>query len=213
MEIGDWRFGEYRQSTPGWWQRLTVADGLLLLIGIAAAILRLTNLSSLPLSPTEAEAALGVWQLWQPGVTAVSIHSPAYFTLTALLTQILGDGEAIMRLVPALFGVGIVFLPWLLRKRLGQIGMLVTSLLLAVSPLGTAAARTASGDSMALFALLLLFAAWLRYEDSTGAVGTETGDTRWLYVAMSALALGLTSSHLFYGGLITLLLAWRWNLS
>lgn len=206
MAIEDWRVEQV-------WRRVTVADGLLLLIGLAAAVLRLTNLDGLPLSPLEAEAALGVWQLWQPGGTAVAIHSPAYFTLTALLTQILGDSDVVMRLVPALFGVGVTLLPWLLRARLGSMGTLVTSLLFAISPLGTAVSRQAGGESSALFALLLLFIAWLRYEDSTAVTGTEPGDTRWLYVFMGALALGLTSSPLFYGGLLTLLLAWRLNLA
>lgn len=182
---------------------LTLADGLFLLVGLAAAVLRFVNLGRLPLTPAEAEAALGVWRFWQAGElelsTAIAAPSPAYFSLTALLTQVLGFSDGVMRLVPSLFGVGLVLLPWLLCRWLGAVGALVMSLLLAISPLTTAVSRTAGGESLALFALLLLLAAWLHYQDE--------GSQRWLYVAGGALALGLGSASLFYGGLLTLLLA------
>ena len=99
-----------------------------------------------------------------------------------------------------MFGLGLVYLPWLLRHRLGTQGALVTAVLLTISPLNTLAARTAGGDSIALFALLLLLIAFIRYQ--------ETAATRWLNTLFVALALGLTSSALFYSGLVTLLLAW-----
>lgn len=216
METRDSIFAPTHQHPPAflaWWQRLTIADGLLLLIVVMAGVIRLTGLGHLPLSPEEAKAALNVWSLWHPNANVANVSSPAYFTLTTLLTQILGYSDVVMRLVPALFGTGFVLLPWLIRQRLGKVGTLVTSLLLAVSPLGVSTARMANGDSIALFALLLFFAGWLRYEDSTGATGTEEGDIRWFYVIMGAVALGLTSSRLFYGGLVTLLLAWRLNLA
>ncbi|MCA9933493.1 MAG: glycosyltransferase family 39 protein [Ardenticatenaceae bacterium] len=184
-----------------WWQRLTIADGLFLLIGVAAAILRFAELGHIPLSPAEAAGALGVWQFWQPDTAVITVQSPAYFTLTALLTQLFGFSDAVMRAVPVLFGVGLTLLPWLLRRQLGNMGALVTSLLLAVSPLAAITARTANGDAIALFALLLFFAAWLRYEESE--------ELRWFYAMMGAVALGLTSSALFYGGLLTLLLTHR----
>lgn len=168
--------------------------------------MRFVNLGRLPLSPAEAEAALGVWQFWQPGAlaegaTAVAVQSPVYFTLTALLSQLFGFGDGVMRAVPALFGVGLTLLPWLLRQRLGTVGALVASWLLAISPLTTVASRTANGHAAALFALLLLLVAWVRY--------AESGNPRWLYTLAGALALGLTSSVIFYGGLLTLLLAYR----
>ncbi len=181
---------------------LTLADGLFLLAGVAAVLLRLTNLGRLPLSPTEAEAALGVWRFWQAGEAAIAVPSPAYFSLTALLTQVLGFSDGVMRLVPALAGVALALLPWLLRRRLGDVGALVAAWVLAISPLTTAVSRTASGDSIALFALLLLLVGWLRYQDEGG---------RWLHVAGGALALGLNSAPLFYGGLLALLLPLLWT--
>lgn len=179
---------------------LTIADGILLLIGAMTAVLRLVNLGGPPLSPAEAQTALTVWQFWLPGQADLVIGSPAYFTLTGLLAQVLGFSDWVMRLVPALFGVGLVLLPWLLRKQLGAAGMLTTAVFLAISPITTAIARTAGGDSIALFAALLLLAAWIRLQID--------GNGRWRYALLLALALGLTSAPLFYSALLTLAAAW-----
>ena len=189
-----------RQPFGGWLSRLTVADAMLGVILLAAAILRLANLGFLPLSDAEAVQGLAVWQFWQPETAVIAPSSPAFFSLTASLTQLFGFTDGVMRLVPALFGLGIIFLPWLLRHRLGTQGALVTAVLLTISPLNTIASRTAGGDSIAIFALLLLFIAFIRYQ--------ETAATRWLNTLFVALGLGFTSSALFYSGLITLLLAW-----
>jgi 4-amino-4-deoxy-L-arabinose transferase-like glycosyltransferase len=173
---------------------------LFVVVGLAAAVLRLANLGHLPLSPTEAEAALAVWRFWQPGEVVLASGSPAYFTLTAVLTQIFGFSDGVMRLVPALFGVALALLPWLLRARLGMVGALVTAVFLAISPITTVMARTAGGDSIALFAALLLLVAWVRWQDS--------GDGRWAYALAAAVGLGFASAPLFYSGLVSLALAW-----
>ncbi|PIE79916.1 MAG: hypothetical protein CSA11_10215 [Chloroflexi bacterium] len=180
--------------------KLTIADGLFILVGMFAAIMRLTELSKIPVSAAEAQEALAVWQFWQPGTAELAISSPAYFTFTAMLTPILGVSDSVMRLVPALFGVGLVLLPWLLQKRLSTVGALITAVLLTVSPMAAAIARTAGGDSIALFAALLLLIAWINGRDSRNG--------RWFYAAMIALALGLTSSPLFYSALLTMGVAW-----
>ena len=179
---------------------LTIADGLFILVGVAAAVIRLTELSKLPLSAAEAQEALAVWQFWQPGTAVLSISSPAYFTLTAMLTPLFGISDSVMRLAPALFGVALVLLPWLLRDRLSTVGALITAVFLTVSPIAVVVSRTAGGDSIALFAAFLLLIAWVHRRDS--------GDGRWFYLFTFALALGLTSSPLFYSALVTLGLAW-----
>lgn len=176
----------------------------MILLAMAAALIRLFDLGKLPLSPTEASEALAVWRFWQPGAEA-AVGSPAYFSFTSLLPPMLGDTDFVMRLVPALFGLGIVILPWFLRRQLGVVGALVTSLLLVISPLQSIVSRTAGGDAIALFALFFMIVATLRYED--------TADSRWLAALLAALSLGLTSSPLFYSGLFSMILlantAWR----
>lgn len=185
-------------ETNDWLSQITVADAGLGLVVLLAAILRLIGLGQLPMSPNEAQAALSVWQFWQNTPMTVTAVSPAYFSFSALLSQLVGFGDATMRLVPAFFGLGLVALPWLLRRRLGVIGAGVMSFMLAISPLQTILSRTAGGDTIALFALLLLLIAWWEYQ--------ETAVTHWLYGAAIALGLGLASSPLFYSGLLTLIL-------
>lgn len=177
---------------------LTAAGGILLLLAGLAAVIRLAGLGETPLAPAEAEAALHVWGLFHPAEITAPPTSPAYVTFSGLLAFFLGVGDATVRLAPALFSLGLALLPWLLRDRLGTAGAVVSSLLLIASPLLTLSGRTAGGDAIALFALLLLFVAGLK----------QGNDRRWRYGMGGALALGLTSSPLFYSGLTTLLLAW-----
>lgn len=187
------------ETADSWLAGVSVADGLYLLVVIAAAIMRFTELGSLPLSPAEAGEALAAWQSLQPDSTAVSIGSPAYFTLTTLLMPVLGASDAVMRLVPALFGVGLIGLPWLLRRPLGIAGMLVSAALLTASPLNSIISRTAGGDGIALFALLLVVVSAFRLN--------EQRSEKWFFTLCAALGLGLASSPLFYSGLLVLILA------
>lgn len=191
------------RETPGATRaHLTVAHAILVALTVLAAVLRFSNLDALPLSPEEAERALAVWRFWQPGpLPELQIDvSPAYFSLTALLMAVLGDGDVVARLVPALSGTLLVPIPWLWRRRLGTLGSLTATLLLAGSPTINILSRTAGGDSLALAATLLLFVGWMRYQ--------EKGEGRWLVTSLVALGLGLASSPLFYSGLATLSLAW-----
>ncbi len=184
--------------------KITIADGLIVLLGAAAAIMRFVDLGKLPLSPMEAAEAWPVWQFWQPG-GAGTAASPAYFSLTSLLLPLLGDSDTVMRLIPALFGLGIVLLPWLLRRQMGTIGSLTAVTILTISPIQAIVSRTAGGDAVALAALLLIVIGWLRYEAAP--------EQRWFTIIFAGLAVGLTSSPLFYGGLVTLaltrLVLWR----
>ena len=180
--------------------RVTVEHALYAFIFIAAAILRLGQLGTVPLSPSEAFEALAVWDLWNPPDNPIAVGSPAYLTASSLLAQALGFGDTVMRLAPAAFGLTLVLLPWFLRHRLGRLGALVTSLLLALSPAHTLVSRTAGGESIALFAGMLLFISWLRYQ--------ESGNVRWFYAASASVALGLASGPTFFGIALTVALAW-----
>ncbi len=183
-----------------WSTQVSIADGLYLLILVAAAILRFTELGATPLSPAEAEEALAIWRFLQPGSMAVTISSPAYFTLTSLIAPIIGVNDTVMRFVPATFGLAMLFLPWFLRKQLGIIGSLVSAALLAVSPLNSIVSRTVGGDTIALFALMLIAVSIIHLRNN--------GNDKWYYSLAIASGLGAASSTLFYGGLATLTLAW-----
>ncbi len=184
--------------------QLSITDALYGLIVAAAALIRFSGLNLLPLSPSEAQGALSAWQFMRGGQD-MAINSPAYMTLTSLVMPFLGASDVTARLIPALFGLGLVILPWLLREKIGALGVLATAALFTVSPLFSITSRTAGGEGIALFAILLLFIAANRFggQDNRG----------WLYTAGAALGLGFSSSPLFYSGLFTLLLAWlTWRL-
>ena len=178
--------------------RLPLDRLALALLALLTLVQRFGALAVQPLSPAEATNALASWQVWQAAPAAlVTPTSPLYVTLTALLSQILGSSDAVMRLVPAAAGSALVMVPWLLRRRLGQTGALIAGLLLLVSPTVTAASRTADGTALALLALLLLLVALVRYMDG--------GDRRWLLLGAAVLGLGLETAPLFYTGLLGLL--------
>jgi len=178
---------------------LSVADALYILVVLAAAVMRLTSLGRIPLSPIEAQEALASWQFLQSGPNLIDAGSPAYLTLTSLLMPFIGISDVTARLVPAMFGLGLVMLPWFLRDRLGQIGAVVTAALFAVSPLYASVSRTAGGDAIALFAILLAIVAVLGLR--------EGGSDSWIYTLAGAMGLGFSSSPLFYSGVITLIIA------
>jgi 4-amino-4-deoxy-L-arabinose transferase-like glycosyltransferase len=187
-------------ADSSWIAQRSIVDGLYLLALVGAAVIRFTDLEGLPLSPAEASEALAAWQFLQPDSAGATIGSPAYFTLTSLLMAVIGASDAIARLVPALFGLGLVSLPWLLRAQIGPVGALVCAAFLAASPLNSTISRTAGGDAIALFAILLTFLAVAKLR--------RGGREAWFYGLTVALGLGLTSSPVIYGGLLSVSLAW-----
>ncbi len=181
-----------------WTASFTVADGLMLLIALLAAVARFVNLGAQPLSPAEADAALTSWQFAR-GVPLTAVpDSPAYFTFTSLIMSLGGDGDAAARLAPAVFGLLTVLLPWLWRGRFRPAVWLTASALLAVSPIQMIVSRTAGGEAIALFALVLLAVAAARLGEGE----------RWGMAAGAALGLGLNSAPLFYTGLLAFVPAW-----
>jgi hypothetical protein len=189
------------EATTGnsWLAQVSVADGLYLLIVASAAIMRFTELAGIPLSPAEAGEAFAAWQFLQPDPTAITPGSPAYFTLTTLLIPVLGPSDAVMRLVPALFGMGLIGLPWFIRRQIGIVSALIGAVLLTASPLNSIISRTVGGDAIALFALLLA---------AVSVANLHGQETKiWFYTLSVSLGLGLASSPLFYGGLLVFGLA------
>ena len=187
------------------WAAITVADGLMVAIGGLAAVLRLGDLARLPLSAAEAMAALANWQAATTAPLTASPASPAYFAFTHLIMSLGGVSDAAARLVPAIFGLLTVLLPWLLlRGRARPVVWLVAGLLLAVSPLLVAVSRAAGGDAIALFALLLLALAGGGWR-AAGGDGQAAENGRRSILAGAALGLGMTSSPLFYTGLAAVL--------
>ena len=186
---------------------LTLAHLLHTAVVALAALLRLAQLGQSPLTPAEAREALAVWGAWQSATIVPEPFlalSPAYFSLTSLLTLFAGFSDTTIRLLPALAGIALVALPFALRRELGGIGALVAALGLALSPTLTAVSRTAGGESFALLAAGVLLVSWVRYQ--------AEGQEKWLMVACAAVAAGLTTAPLFYSLGVALAAAWGLHL-
>ncbi|MEZ4517698.1 MAG: glycosyltransferase family 39 protein [Chloroflexota bacterium] len=157
-----------RSRLAAWSRQLTIADGIMALVVILAAAVRFYHLGQPLLSPSEATAALGSWQFTQAGTDVTQVTSPAYFTLTNAVMLILGSSDAIARLVPAIAGTLTVGLVWFLRRVWGSAGFLTAALFLTLSPLNILVSRTAGGQAIAVFALMLLIVSIIRVASNGG---------------------------------------------
>jgi hypothetical protein len=165
--------------------RVRIEVLLYVLLAVVAAWLRLAKLDWPPLNDVEAAQALTALQgtsdaapLWGE-VDAEPSTSSSYQVLTRLIFQLIGPSDAAARIIPALIGLALVFIPLLLRRRLGMGRALATAWLLGLSPTFIAASRTASGTTLAAFGLLA----------AVGVALSPDIKARGIWIA---LALGLT---------------------
>ena len=105
------------------------------LVGIltVAVLLRVVDLGVRPLQPEEADLALRSWLLSR-GEQAALGGNPLLVNANAALVFMLGSDDGVLRLLPALAGLAMVWLAWALWPWLGRTGALVAALLLAISP-------------------------------------------------------------------------------
>lgn len=145
----------------------------------AAFGLRFWDLGSRALHHDESIHAQWSWRLIQGDYTHSPIfHGPLYYHVQGLFFLVFGDSDYTSRLSAAVFGMGIVALPLLLRKRLGRVGTFAAVAFIAFSPTLVYYSRFFREDIyMALFTLLTVISTW-RYLDE--------GRERWLYVFAAA---------------------------
>ena len=118
------------------------------------------------------------------------MHGPFQMEAIAGVFFALGDSDYTARLVSAAAGIALVALPFFFRDRLGRIGALFASGMLAFSPTLLYFSRFARNDViMAVWALGLVISMW-RYLDE--------GKPRYLYAAAVFLALAFTTKETAY---------------
>jgi predicted membrane-bound mannosyltransferase/DNA-binding beta-propeller fold protein YncE len=109
------------------------------------------------------------------------MHGPFLFHATALSYFLFSDNDYTARLPVALLGVALVAIPWLFRRWLGQVGALVTSFFLLISPSIAYYSRYIRHDiPIMVWALLVLWAVFSYLDD---------GRERWLYVMAGGVSL------------------------
>ena len=175
-------------------QRTTISYETILyiLILLLAFALRFADLGVQPLTEFEAGVAVPAYSLANGGSPDLG-DQPAYVLLTGPVFSLLGSTEFFARLLPAIFGLALVVLPYFWRDLLGQKIALVLSLALALDPGMVAISRLASGHMIALSAGLLALTAW-RYSRPIAA---------GILVSIAFLA-----SPLIFFGVIPALMVW-----
>ena len=118
------------------------------------------------------------------------MHGPFQVELTAFIFRILGDTEFTARLGYALFGAGLVALPYFFRDHLGRYGALLAAVMLALSPTLLYFSRFGRNDIIMVFlAVALLILVW-RY--------IHEGRRAYLYISSAILAVMFASKETAY---------------
>ena len=163
--------------------------GVLILV---AAVMRLWDLGSRAIHHDESLHAFYSWQLasGEGYEHNPMMHGPLQFEGTAGIFFVLGDSDFTARLLYAIVGTALVALPFFFRARMGHVGALVLSAMLAFSPAMLYFSRFARNDIlMAVWTLGLVICMW-RYFDE--------GRNRYLYIGAFLLALAFATKETAY---------------
>ena len=171
--------------------------------GLALA-LRLHALGRWPLLDGEAGLAWAAWRFARGLPANLRGHSPLLFNLNAGLFYVTNGSDALARLTSVLFGVFMVLWPYGLRERLGRVGALAASYLIALSPSFTYFSRTADGSIVVAFCALGLWTVVDGYLRERRPL--------YVYVAAALLTLAVLAGPLTYTllAMLALLGLWAW---
>ncbi len=170
------------------WIEYSIYAGLVLI----ALAMRLYDLGGRAVHHDESLHGYFAYQLFNGGGYDHNplMHGMFLFHSIATSFFLVGDSDYALRLPMALFGVGLILVPLLLKPRIGQTGALVAAALLAFSPSILYYSRFARNDIfMAVFTLALVGVMW-RYIDER--------KNRWLYIAAALVALGFATKETQY---------------
>jgi hypothetical protein len=152
-------------TTSSQTKSITLEHALYSIIFLVALFLRLFKLDAAPLNDGEAYWALQALELAR-GQLAASSAQPGYTILTGFLFFLVGDSNAFARLLPALAGSLLTWLPLVLRPALPgsplfrRAGLLL-AVALAIDPALVGLSRQAGSLMPALSFSLLALAFWL----------------------------------------------------
>ncbi len=163
--------------------------GLILLIAIGT---RFFLLAEQPLNPLEANQTWAAWVAVQPGqaaTMAAAPDSPLLHVLYRIAFLLFGGSDALVRAIPAIFGVATVALLWFWRAWLGRATVLVAAALIAIDPWSTLYSRLADSNALSTFFGLLTLTALVQLVTSPpqrSASRTATDATTADTMAMDA---------------------------
>ncbi len=123
---------------------------------LASLYLRLSTLSAPPLNESEALQAWGAFHLLH-GTGTIGGSSALFASLTAGILFLAGPSHWAPRIVPALAGSLLVFLPLIFRSARGKLESALAAILIALSPSLWIVSTLAGGAALGLLAA----AAWI----------------------------------------------------
>ena len=136
-----------------------------ILLIVLAIVTRFWDLGARAISHDESWHGNWSWKLYagQGYQHDPASHGPFLFEANAFIHLLFGVNSYTARIVPALFGVALVALPYLFRKWLGRTGALVASFLFLISPSILYYSRYIRDDIYITVWTMLLIFAMLRY--------------------------------------------------
>jgi len=163
--------------------------GLAFLVAIG---FRLIQLGASPLTDSEATLALQALNITR-GTAPLLGPQPAYILFTSVLFSIIKNTNFMARLIPALVGCTLVFVPYFFRDQLRPRPALILAFFFAIDPGLVALSRQANGTMLAVTFSLFAAAMWTN---------------RRLLPAGIFAGLALLSGTSLWAGLLSVGLAW-----
>jgi len=124
------------------------------------------------------------------------MHGPFRYHVTAFLYFLFGASDFTARMGPALFGLGVIGMVYLLRVYIGRLGAIMAGIMVTISPTLLFHSRYIRDDIfMAFFTLVWIYGAF-RYLD--------TRRMRYLVVMVAGMAFGFATmeNHFIHGAII-----------
>jgi uncharacterized protein (TIGR03663 family) len=149
------------------WGREAVPFAAVAALGL---VLRLIALDAKPLHHDESLHATFAWHLATgDGYTYDPVyHGPVQFLLIGLADLVLGAGDYVTRIPPALMGTTAIFLPFFVRRQLGTLAALAASAGLCLAPSFLYQSRFAREDIYVACITLALLVVLIRFFDAPG---------------------------------------------
>ncbi|MGR3320145.1 MAG: flippase activity-associated protein Agl23 [Candidatus Anammoxibacter sp.] len=116
-------------------------------------------------------------------------HGPFLYYIGLIPFYILGLTDFAFRLMPALFGIMVIALLYPLRRRLGNVGLLTTGLLIAISPADSFFSRDTIHEIYLVFFSLAVVVSFFLY--------SESRKSRYIYFAAASIAFTITVKETF----------------
>jgi uncharacterized protein (TIGR03663 family) len=169
------------------WEKVIYAAIFLL-----AVVSRFWDLGARAMSHDESLHALYSYYLYNGSgyVHNPMMHGPFLFHANALIYFLFGDNDFTARIMPALFGVFMVMSPLLLRRWLGRVGAIVTSVLLLISPSFLYYSRYIRNDIYIAVWTVVLIAALFHF--------LQDRKPGWFYLGAAVLILSLATKENAY---------------